>query len=101
MGLRFRKRIKIAPGVSVNLSGSGARWSFGPRGAKYTVGNGRRRTTVGIPGSGVHYTEMSRADATRDESGGSTIGAVWRMVLALVELAVLVVLVFGAVFLLA
>jgi len=57
MSFRFFRRIKIAPGVSVNLSKSGASLSFGPRGAKVTVGPKGVRKTVGIPGTGLHYTE--------------------------------------------
>ncbi len=59
MSFRFWKRIKIAPGVTVNLSKSGASLSFGPRGAKYTLGGGGARTTVGIPGTGLFYTKTS------------------------------------------
>jgi hypothetical protein len=53
MPLRFFRRIRIAPGVSVNLSKSGASFSVGPRGAKVTVGPKGIRRTVGIPGTGV------------------------------------------------
>lgn len=56
MGFQFRKRIKIAPGVSLNLSKSGGSLSFGPRGAKVTVGPRGSRATVSIPGSGIYYT---------------------------------------------
>ena len=35
--LRFWRRMKIAPGLTLNLSKSGGSLSFGPRGAKYTV----------------------------------------------------------------
>ncbi|RLC08862.1 MAG: DUF4236 domain-containing protein, partial [Deltaproteobacteria bacterium] len=39
MSFRFWRRIKIAPGVTLNLSKSGGSLSFGPRGAKFTVGS--------------------------------------------------------------
>lgn len=57
MGFRFWRRIKLAPGVTLNLSKSGGSLSFGPRGAKVTLGgrSGLRRT-VGIPGTGLFYT---------------------------------------------
>ncbi|WP_422720125.1 DUF4236 domain-containing protein [Franzmannia qiaohouensis] len=38
MALRFRQRIRIAPGISLNLSKSGIGASIGPRGAKVSVG---------------------------------------------------------------
>lgn len=40
MAMRFRKSFKLAPGIRMNLSGSGLGWTLGPRGA--TVGIGKR-----------------------------------------------------------
>lgn len=60
MGFRFRKTIKILPGVRLNLSKSGGSISIGPRGAKLTVGPRGVRATVGIPGSGISYTTTSK-----------------------------------------
>lgn len=57
MGLRFQKRIKIIPGVTLNLSKSGVSLSVGPRGAKINIGSEGVRGTVGIPGTGVSYTK--------------------------------------------
>ena len=56
MSFRFWRRIKIAPGVTLNLSKSGGSLSLGPRGAKYTIGHRGQRGTVGIPGTGLFYT---------------------------------------------
>ncbi|MBW2306393.1 MAG: DUF4236 domain-containing protein [Deltaproteobacteria bacterium] len=64
MSFRFWRRIKIVPGVTLNLSKSGGSISFGPRGAKFTVGSRGKRATVGIPGTGLFYT-------TTLPSGGS------------------------------
>lgn len=54
MAIRFRKSIKLAPGIRMNLSGSGLSWTLGPPGA--SVGIGRRGTylNTGIPGSGLY-----------------------------------------------
>jgi len=60
VGLRFYRRLRLFPGVSVNLSKSGASMSFGVRGAHYTVGPRGRRVTVGLPGTGLYYTETDR-----------------------------------------
>jgi hypothetical protein len=38
MGFRFRKSFKLAPGVRMNLSGSGLGWTLGPRGASIGIG---------------------------------------------------------------
>ncbi|MCC5957603.1 MAG: DUF4236 domain-containing protein [Natronohydrobacter sp.] len=37
MALRFWRRVRLAPGVTLNLLKSTASLSFGPRGAKYTI----------------------------------------------------------------
>jgi len=58
MGFRFWRRMKILPGVTLNISKSGVSFSFGVRGLKYTVGQKGRRTTVGIPGTGLSYTKV-------------------------------------------
>lgn len=56
MGLRFQKRIKILPGVYINLSKSGVSASVGGKGATVNVGaDGRRMITLGIPGTGLSY----------------------------------------------
>ncbi len=57
MGLRFWKRIKILPGVTLNISKSGVSISFGTRGLRYTIGKNRTQTTVGLPGTGIYYTK--------------------------------------------
>lgn len=56
MGFRLTRRIKIAPGINLNLSKSGISTSIGPRGAKFTVGTKGTRSTVGIPGTGIYYS---------------------------------------------
>lgn len=55
MGFRFYKRVRIAPGVSLNLGKKGASVSVGPRGAKMTFGRNGVRSSVGIPGTGIRY----------------------------------------------
>ena len=58
MALRFRRSIKLAPGVRVNLSGSGFSWSLGPRGA--SIGIGKRGTffNTGIRGTGFYARQF-------------------------------------------
>jgi len=57
MGFRFWRRIKIFPGVTLNISKSGISLSFGIRGFKYTIGQGGKRMTVGLPGTGLSFTK--------------------------------------------
>lgn len=72
MGIRFRKRIRLAPGLHLNLSGSGLSLSAGPRGASMTFG-GRRGTymNAGIPGSGLYMSERVGAAPSRASSRSS------------------------------
>lgn len=60
MGLRFRRSVRLFPGVRLNFSGSGISTSFGGRGAHVTYGHGHVRTTVGLPGTGISYTSISK-----------------------------------------
>jgi uncharacterized protein DUF4236 len=75
MGFNFSKRIKIAPGVTLNLSKSGVSTSIGPRGAKLTLGSRRgTRATVGLPGTGLSYTSILKR-------GGAGAKGFWIVVL--------------------
>nr|DAW38148.1 MAG TPA: Protein of unknown function (DUF4236) [Caudoviricetes sp.] len=63
MGLRFRKSYKIAPGVKFNVNKKSVGMTFGGKGVHYTVNSsGRRTTSVGIPGTGLYYTDVSRSN---------------------------------------
>lgn len=54
MGFRFRRSVKILPGVKLNFSKRGVSTTVGVRGARYTMGSGGRRTaSVSIPGTGI------------------------------------------------
>lgn len=55
MGFRFRKRIKLAPGVHLNLSKGGISTSIGGNGLTANFRNGKQKTTVGIPGTGLSF----------------------------------------------
>jgi hypothetical protein len=69
MGLRFRKRITIFPGLTVNVSKSGIGVSAGPRGAKIGVGPRGIHRSVGLPGTGIHYREDTSWGALRNQGG--------------------------------
>lgn len=60
MSFRFWQRVRLAPGVTLNLSKSTASLSFGPRGAAYTISPRGNRATVGLPGTGLFYTVHDR-----------------------------------------
>ena len=60
MGLRFRKSIKIAPGVKINLNKKSTSVTFGGKGVHYTASStGKKTASVGIPGTGISYTQTT------------------------------------------
>jgi hypothetical protein len=61
---RFRRSIKILPGVRWNFGKRSSSVSFGGRGFHYTIGSTGRRTTIGIPGTGLSYTSLSRRSSS-------------------------------------
>jgi|GEM_PF-6607720 len=54
MGWRFRKRIKILPGVHINISKSGISTNVGVKGASVTFSPKGTYVNTGIPGSGFY-----------------------------------------------
>lgn len=60
MALRYRKRIKIAPGIYINISKSGVSTTIGPRGASINIGENGTYVNAGIPGTGLY--ERQRID---------------------------------------
>ena len=64
MSAYFRKSIKIAPGVHINLSKRGTGISFGARGAHVSLSpTGRITKTVSLPGSGIYYRDVSTTNS--------------------------------------
>ncbi len=62
MGWNVRRSRQIVPGVRLNFSKRGLGLSVGPKHAKISVSPGRRVTTnVGIPGTGIRYTNVVNA----------------------------------------
>jgi hypothetical protein len=64
----FRRSIRILPGLRINIGKRGVSTSIGVRGAHVTVGHGKVRETVGIPGSGISYSATQSTRQTRDEA---------------------------------
>lgn len=59
MGFRFRRSIRIAPGLRLNISKSGISTSIGGHGATYTIGPRGTRTSVGLSGTGLSWTSTN------------------------------------------
>lgn len=58
MGLRYRKSVKVLPGVKLNISKSGISTSVGKPGSTVNFSSRGTKATVGIPGSGLSYSTM-------------------------------------------
>mgnify|MGYP001412331189 CR=1 FL=1 len=66
MGFRFRKSIPIGKHFRINLSKSGVGYSWGVKGARFTkTANGKNRTTLSVPGTGISYTAESKAHTSK------------------------------------
>ena len=71
MGFRFRRSCSVLPSIRFNLSKRGVSTSVGVRGAHVTYGSSGTRETVGIPGTGLSYTQQSAPG--RGHRGGHTL----------------------------
>ena len=72
MGFKFRKSIKIAPGVKLNINKKSIGISAGTRGARVSVNSkGKATTTVGIPGSGLSYSKTTNIGGEKNSRGNN------------------------------
>lgn len=101
MAMRFRRSVKVAPGVKVNFNKKSVGVTAGTKNAHYSVNSsGRKTTTVGVPGTGVSFVDVS---SKKGGGGAQTGSAEPRLAskgtyIALLILAVLLVI-FGVVLL--
>lgn len=66
MGLRFRKSVTLCKGVKLNFGKTGMSVSVGGKGYHKTINTkGQVTTSVGIPGSGIYYTDTKRLGENR------------------------------------
>ncbi len=73
MGLRFRKSVKVAPGIKVNLNKKSNSITFGTKGVHHTVSsNGEKTTSVGVPGTGLSYVTKSSDRKRKSSNSHST-----------------------------
>jgi hypothetical protein len=58
---RFRRSVRLAPGVRLNFNKRSVGVSAGVRGARASINSdGQRTRSVGIPGTGLYYRSQSR-----------------------------------------
>jgi hypothetical protein len=99
MGFRFRRRVRVLPGLYLNVSKSGISTSIGRRGATLNLSKRGARTTIGIPGTGISWqsptahwqgppTQLQANDAG-NEGRGVLPGLVRAVLIAVAVLAVI------------
>lgn len=69
-GFRFRKRIKLMPGVWLNLGKQGVSTSVGTKGLSVNLKGDAIRTTASAPGTGLSYTRLDRTDSAPSAGRG-------------------------------
>jgi hypothetical protein len=61
VGFRFQRRIKILPGLAINISKSGVGFSAGGRGFHAGIdAKGRRYTSASLPGTGISWRQYQK-----------------------------------------
>ena len=61
MALRFRKSIKILPGIKLNINKNSHSVTFGGRGSHFTINSkGNTTQSFSIPGSGFSYVKSKK-----------------------------------------
>jgi hypothetical protein len=91
MTFRFQRRIKILPGLRLNVSKTGFSWTVGTRGASVTAKDGHLTGNAGIPGTGLSYRErldlpagkQDQVATTKSESSGSRFPSLLVMIIIL------------------
>lgn len=71
MAFRFRKSIRIIPGVRLNFGKTGSSLSLGGKGMTVNVNKKGTRTTLGVPGTGMSYSTYKphgNANPTKNKS---------------------------------
>ena len=70
MGYSFRRRVKIAPGVHLNLGKKGMSFSLGGNGISLTTGKNGAYLTTGIPGTGIYNRKKLKSTQNNESNAG-------------------------------
>ena len=73
MGWRFRRSIKLLPGVKLNIGKKSTSISIGGRGATVNFSKRGTKTTVGVPGTGLSYTNFEKKGKGRPRAISSVL----------------------------
>ena len=95
VGFRFRRSLSIFPGLRINLSGSGVSTSIGGRGATLNFSKRGVRGTVGLPGTGLSYSEnlsaLARGETAASPQSPLKSGSGGGVMLAVIAVVVMVI----------
>jgi hypothetical protein len=92
MALRFQRRIKLMPGVRLNLGLHGAGLSVGPRGLHVGMNRRGMYTSAGIPGTGIYAVHHFHEPGKRYPEVQSNVGPFLSGVLLAVLLMFLIII---------
>ena len=91
MGFRFRKSMKLMPGVRVNFGKKGASYTIGPRGASINLSKKGIYCNASIKGTGLSYRARldggAREVAEKESFFKVFFGAIWAWFIAALKLA--------------
>jgi len=92
--MRFRKRIKIAKGITLNLSKSGVSATLGTKGLSANIGSKGTYLNYGIPGTGLYDRKkiLGSGNKTSDNSNKKIVNAKFSYKLSLLDDGTLIIL---------
>lgn len=96
MAFRFQKRIKILPGLRLNVSKTGISWTVGTRGASVTSRDGNLTGNAGLPGTGVSYRkrlDLPDAEPVSQElpaKRSSSVAPTWLLLLFVLAVGIVI-----------
>ena len=93
MSFRFQRRIKILPGLRLNVSKTGFSWTVGTRGASVTARDGKLTGNVGIPGTGLTYRkrlDLPSQDQDQPRPPRATSTPSWLVLAVVLGLGILI-----------
>lgn len=70
--MRYRNRIKLAPGLNINLSKSGISTTVGPKGASVNIGKSGAYLNTGIPGTGL-YNRTKLSSSVNNSNNNNSV----------------------------
>jgi hypothetical protein len=76
VGFRFQRRIRVLPGIAVNVGATGVSVSVGGRGRTLNFSKRGTYGTVGVPGTGISYRQRLAPPAAGGRPASSRAGLI-------------------------